>query len=83
MAAARIAPGWTTLVASVKAIAITVGSDLDEIWLGLETGRKEWVAATTATHTLKRSLKVFTTFQLGLDFGRFPQRWFKLLTVFF
>lgn len=57
MAAARLAPGWDTLVASVKAIAITVGSDLDEIWRGLETGRREWIRASTATHTLKHSLK--------------------------
>ena len=55
--AARAADGWQSLMDSLHAIANAVGSDLDGIWMGLETGRLEWLGAASAAHPLKLILK--------------------------
>eukprot|EP00933_Yihiella_yeosuensis_P041849 TRINITY_DN3624_c1_g1_i1.p1 TRINITY_DN3624_c1_g1~~TRINITY_DN3624_c1_g1_i1.p1 ORF type:complete len:271 (+),score=76.38 TRINITY_DN3624_c1_g1_i1:54-815(+) len=57
VAAARRAPEWKAMVAEVMQEAALVGSDLAGIWKTLAVGRLEWLAATTATHQLKTTLK--------------------------
>lgn len=57
VASARQAPGWKDMVAAVMGTARVVGSDLAGIWRGLAVGRLEWLAATSATHALKSTLK--------------------------
>lgn len=48
---------WDNLLMAVKARATSVGSDLDEIWMTLENGRMEWLAAASAAHQIKTLLK--------------------------
>eukprot|EP00930_Biecheleria_cincta_P092246 TRINITY_DN82090_c0_g1_i1.p1 TRINITY_DN82090_c0_g1~~TRINITY_DN82090_c0_g1_i1.p1 ORF type:complete len:254 (-),score=65.84 TRINITY_DN82090_c0_g1_i1:35-796(-) len=57
VAAARRAPGWKAMVREVMQKAAIVGSDLDGIWKKLAVGRLEWLAATSATHQLKTTLR--------------------------
>lgn len=55
--AARTAEEWETLVESVHGAAAAVGSNLDEIWSTLETGRLEWLGAVSSAHKIKCLLK--------------------------
>jgi hypothetical protein len=54
---ARGAEGWPTLMAAVREKAQFVGSDLESIWMTLETGRLEWLHAASCAHGLKTTLK--------------------------
>uniref|UniRef100_A0A7S1ZIX2 Uncharacterized protein n=1 Tax=Trieres chinensis TaxID=1514140 RepID=A0A7S1ZIX2_TRICV len=54
---ARKSPVWTNLLDALQAKAREVGSDLDGIWLTLETGRIEWLAAVSGAHKIKSMLK--------------------------
>lgn len=67
VAAARRAPGWKAMVGEVMQKAATVGSDLAGIWKGLAVGRLEWLAATSATHQLKATLR--EALQMDADDG--------------
>ena len=57
--AARNSPNdhWNLLVKAVKDRASSVGSDIESIWMGLEMGRLEWLAAASAAHSIKVMLK--------------------------
>jgi len=55
--AARKSPSWKDMVDAVKDRARAVGSDLDEIWMGLENGRLEWLAAASGAHKIKMTLR--------------------------
>jgi hypothetical protein len=55
--AARQSAGWETLVAAVKNKADTVGSNIEGIWMTLETGRLEWLQAASGAHGIKMLLK--------------------------
>jgi hypothetical protein len=55
--AARASEGWQSLIDALHKVANTVGSDLDSIWMTLETGRLEWLGALNAAHPLKLILK--------------------------
>lgn len=54
---ARSSAGWNDMVDAVKSFAAEVGSDLDSIWMGLERGRLEWLAACRGAHYIKTTLK--------------------------
>ena len=55
--AARESPGWEPMVAAVKARAALVECDLDGIWMTLEKGRLDWLAAASGAHKIKTTLK--------------------------
>lgn len=55
--AARKSTHWDNLVNAVKSMATSVGSNLEEIWMTLENGRLEWLAAVSAAHQIKTMLK--------------------------
>jgi len=63
--AARKSPRWDDLVKAVKAMATSVGSNLDDIWETLENGRLEWLAAASAGHGMKSMLKSALENQCG------------------
>mmetsp|Transcript_27105 Transcript_27105/g.49318 ORF Transcript_27105/g.49318 Transcript_27105/m.49318 type:complete len:233 (-) Transcript_27105:106-804(-) len=63
--AARKSKQWNHLIKVVKAMAASVGSDLDEIWMTLEKGRLEWLAAASAAHGIKVMLKTALANQCG------------------
>ncbi|CAN0009672.1 unnamed protein product [Heterosigma akashiwo] len=48
---------WDNLVMAVKARATSVGSDLENLWMTLENGRLEWLAAASSAHQIKTFLK--------------------------
>lgn len=48
---------WDYMVIALKARAMSVSSDLDEIWMTLENGRLEWLAAASGAHRMKTLLK--------------------------
>jgi hypothetical protein len=48
---------WETLVGALKEKAMAVGTDLENMWMGLETGRLEWLAAASGAHGIKVTLK--------------------------
>ena len=54
---ARRSEGWMMMVESVRNKAAFVGTDLEAIWMGLETGRLEWLAAASASHGIKTTLR--------------------------
>mmetsp|Transcript_20337 Transcript_20337/g.46134 ORF Transcript_20337/g.46134 Transcript_20337/m.46134 type:complete len:233 (-) Transcript_20337:684-1382(-) len=56
--AARRSEGkWDRLVEAVENKAAAVGSDLKDIWMTLENGRLEWLAAASSAHDIKTTLK--------------------------
>mmetsp|Transcript_33604 Transcript_33604/g.44829 ORF Transcript_33604/g.44829 Transcript_33604/m.44829 type:complete len:239 (-) Transcript_33604:439-1155(-) len=55
--AARKSNAWDLCVESLKMKACLVGSDLDSIWMTLECGRLEWLAALSSAHTIKQTLQ--------------------------
>lgn len=63
--AARKSPRWDDLVKGVKAMATSVGSNLEDIWATLEKGRLEWLAAASAGHEIKTMLKSALDNQCG------------------
>jgi hypothetical protein len=63
--AARKSKQWNNLIKAVKAMAASVGSDIDEIWMTLENGRLEWLAAASAAHGMKVMLKTALDNQCG------------------
>ena len=54
---ARKSPAWEGLIKSVKAKGYEVNSNLDEIWMTLEQGRLEWLAAASSAHPIKLTLQ--------------------------
>lgn len=54
---ARKSDGWNALLQAVFDKADEVGSDLNGIWMRLEMGRMEWLAAVGGAHALKVKLK--------------------------
>jgi hypothetical protein len=54
---ARESGGWKDLVEAVDRKATVVGSDLQSIWMTLETGRLQWLTAASAAHSVKTLLK--------------------------
>mmetsp|Transcript_3697 Transcript_3697/g.3998 ORF Transcript_3697/g.3998 Transcript_3697/m.3998 type:complete len:230 (-) Transcript_3697:240-929(-) len=58
--AARKSPRWDDLVKGVKAMATSVGSNLEDIWATLE-----WLAAASAGHEIKTMLKSALDNQCG------------------
>ena len=54
---ARSSAGWGPLLGALHELSSAVGSDLDQIWEGLESGRLEWIGALSAAHKLKLILK--------------------------
>mmetsp|Transcript_9143 Transcript_9143/g.13831 ORF Transcript_9143/g.13831 Transcript_9143/m.13831 type:complete len:232 (+) Transcript_9143:89-784(+) len=62
---ARKSPHWDDLMKAVKAMAASVGSNLEEIWETLEKGRLEWLAAASAAHGIKTMLKSALDNQCG------------------
>ena len=63
--AGRKSKQWDSLVKAVQAMAISVGSDLDEIWMKLETGRMEWLTAVSSAHEIKKLMKSALNNQCG------------------
>lgn len=63
--AARRSKQWDNLIKTLKAMAISVGSNLDDIWMTLEKGRLEWLAAASAAHRIKVTLKTALDNQCG------------------
>lgn len=63
--AARKSEKWNDLIHAVKAMATSVGSDLENIWMTLENGRLEWLAAASAAHNIKVMLKSALENQCG------------------
>ena len=57
MTAARASPNWLDLLTALHDKSAHVGSDLNNIWQTLETGRLEWLGAVAAAHPLKVILK--------------------------
>jgi len=57
IAFAVASPGWGAMIAVLNKKAAFVGSDLDTIWMGLETGRMEWLTALNNAHSMKTMLK--------------------------
>ena len=57
MTAARASPNWLDLLTALHDKSADVGSDLNNIWQTLETGRLEWLGAVAAAHPLKAILK--------------------------
>ncbi|KAL7451822.1 hypothetical protein ACHAWC_006174 [Mediolabrus comicus] len=55
--AARASPNWLDLLTALHDKSAHVGSDLNNIWQTLETGRLEWLGAVAAAHPLKVILK--------------------------
>ena len=55
--AGRRSEHWDNLIISVKAKARNVGSNIEEIWMTLEKGRMEWLAAASAAHNIKTTLR--------------------------
>jgi hypothetical protein len=55
--AARASEHWQPLIDALHTSAAAVGSDLDGIWMTLETGRLEWLGALNSAHQLKVLLK--------------------------
>lgn len=53
---ARKSEGWDVMVQALLAKAVSVGSDLEAIWMKLETGRMEWLAAVNAATPIKTTL---------------------------
>lgn len=51
--AARASEHWQPLIDTLHTTADAVGSDLDGIWMTLETGRLEWLGALNSAHQLK------------------------------
>ena len=54
---ARSSTGWGPLLGALHELSSAVGSDLDQVWGGLERGRLEWLGALNAAHKLKVILK--------------------------
>lgn len=54
---ARASPGWDGMMAALMQIAESVNSDLASIWMGLERGRLDWLAACRGAHAVKTTLK--------------------------
>ena len=54
---ARTADGWDRMIQRLLDFGESIGSDLPAIWGGLEQGRLQWLAALTAAHSLKSTLK--------------------------
>lgn len=54
---ARGCEGWPALRDAVFAKAAYVDSDLETMWLALERGRLEWLAAAAGAHALKVTLR--------------------------
>lgn len=54
---ARKSEAWPDLVISLIAKARSVGSNIEELWMTLERGRLEWLAAASAAHQVKTMLK--------------------------
>lgn len=48
---------WENLMEALKKKAMAVGTDLESMWMGLETGRLEWLAAASGAHGIKVTLK--------------------------
>jgi hypothetical protein len=44
---------WDDMVQALKMKAMSVGSNLDDIWMKLENGRLEWLAAASSAHQIK------------------------------
>lgn len=63
--AARKSKEWSNMLKSLKATALSVGSDLDEIWMTLEKGRLEWLGAASSAHKIKELLKNALNNQCG------------------
>lgn len=63
--AARRSKQWDNLIKTLKAMATSVGSNLDDIWMTLEKGRLEWLAAASAAHRIKVTLKTALDNQCG------------------
>mmetsp|Transcript_25362 Transcript_25362/g.37931 ORF Transcript_25362/g.37931 Transcript_25362/m.37931 type:complete len:237 (-) Transcript_25362:277-987(-) len=64
-AARKSSKHWDDLVSAVKYKATLVGSDLDDIWMTLENGRLEWLAAASAAHKIKVTLQGALNNQCG------------------
>ncbi len=56
---------WENLVKAVDAMAASDGSDLRGIWMTLENGRLEWLAAASAANSIKVMLKTGLENQCG------------------
>ena len=54
---ARQSSEWPALVAAVLRKADSVGSDLEGIWMTLESGRLEWLKAASGAHQIKMTLR--------------------------
>jgi hypothetical protein len=48
---------WEQMVQALKEKAMTVGTDLESMWMGFETGRLEWLVAASGAHGIKVTLK--------------------------
>lgn len=64
-AARKNSKQWNNLIKSVNAMAASVGSDLNDIWMTLEHGRIEWLAAASSAHGIKVMLKTALDNQCG------------------
>eukprot|EP00980_Cylindrotheca_fusiformis_P014173 scaffold3720_cov141-Cylindrotheca_fusiformis.AAC.12 len=54
---ARESSGWNDLMTAVKRKASAVDSDIEGLWMRLETGRLEWLNAVNGAHSVKVLLK--------------------------
>lgn len=63
--AARKSPHWDDLTKAVKAMAASVGANVEVLWETLEKGRLEWLAAASAVHGIKTMLKSALDNQCG------------------
>eukprot|EP00560_Eucampia_antarctica_P009615 CAMPEP_0197827258 /NCGR_PEP_ID=MMETSP1437-20131217/4075_1 /TAXON_ID=49252 ORGANISM="Eucampia antarctica, Strain CCMP1452" /NCGR_SAMPLE_ID=MMETSP1437 /ASSEMBLY_ACC=CAM_ASM_001096 /LENGTH=234 /DNA_ID=CAMNT_0043428033 /DNA_START=34 /DNA_END=738 /DNA_ORIENTATION=- len=54
---ARRSEGWDVMVKALLAKSASVGSDLEAIWMKLERGRMEWLAAIAAAQPIKTTLQ--------------------------
>ena len=57
VASARKSPAFEGMTRALMARAFEVGSDLESLWMGLETGRLEWLAAASSAHEIKTRLR--------------------------